>query len=447
MPDIVVWDEGLLAEYTAREDQLVAKLDEVSDKLNQSYESDNWDSAKRSQYLIDQNRHKQVAEDLKEVRLKIDNMNLVKPQQELPERAQAFGRFLLRGIDGLARDEVDLYMDERIDSAIPGGGGMTFVIAPENITRSDDASGENLVQETVVPKVVESLAYYGGIAKVAKQFMTNKGGDYQVPNNDSKDIKGRIDVEQAVPVSQEDIPNFGNVTFKAFIGNSKTIRITRDMITDSVINLEAYANEAVVRRMGRAWDEVFTRGNKAASPEIPGVMQLAKDGVTTASNKAVTYSEMVSLAYTIDEAYRTNMGEGGEGGLRPEMGGTIGFLISDGLEQILMQMVDNDGRPIWRPMAGSALENPKGSMIFNYPYVKSGSLDGIGAGKTIGLFGNFSYYGIRTVKMVEIFRFQDSRTMQTNSIEILGFSRRDGRNCAPLVGGKLDQISALKLKA
>ena len=43
------------------------------------------------------------------------------------------------------------------------------------------------------------------------------------------------------------------------------------------------------------------------------------------------------------------------------------------------------------------------------------------------LFGNFSYYGIRTVNSVEIFRFMDSRTMQNNQVECLAFSRRDGR--------------------
>ena len=47
------------------------------------------------------------------------------------------------------------------------------------------------------------------------------------------------------------------------------------------------------------------------------------------------------------------------------------------------------------------------------------------------LFGNFSYYGIRTVRAFELFRFMDSRTMQKNTVECLAFARRDARFMGP----------------
>ena len=54
----------------------------------------------------------------------------------------------------------------------------------------------------------------------------------------------------------------------------------------------------------------------------------------------------------------------------------------------------------------------------------NGHTDDVAAGNIPMLCGNFSYYGIRTVRRVEIFRFMDSRTLQNNAIECLAFSRR-----------------------
>ena len=62
------------------------------------------------------------------------------------------------------------------------------------------------------------------------------------------------------------------------------------------------------------------------------------------------------------------------------------------------------------------------------------------------IFGNFSYYGIRTVSSVELFRFMDSRTMQNNSVEILAFSRRDGRPMGALTSAACDAVAKMTIK-
>ena len=106
--------------------------------------------------------------------------------------------------------------------------------------------------------------------------------------------------------------------------------------------------------------------------------------------------------------------------------GRIGFLISDAFEQALVKLVDGDMRPLWLPN----IREGEPDMILGWPYEVSGALTG---GPTsdpavrIGYFGNFEYWGLRTVGQVDMFRFFDSRTAQNNSIENLAFSRRDGR--------------------
>lgn len=442
----VVWNDQLYADYKAEEDRLETLLNTIKQELEDQYESDGWDENKRLSYMMKQNRHRQLSDELGSIKLKISNMELVKPQDGPPApRADAFGRWVLRGAAGLESDERDFYLDEIVSDELPGGGGETFVMRPENLTRSDDASGQELVPETVVPRVVQTLAYYGGIAKMARHFMTNTGNDYRIPQNDGKDDEGELLLNQGEEVAEGALKPFGIVNFGAYTSSSKAIKITREMLTDSIIDVEAFAREAISRRLGKLWDRIFTLGNKAANPEVPGITQLAKVGITTAANNAVTYKEINDLKYTIDKAYRES-GEMGEGGLMNEGDGMTGWLISDGLEQLLSNLVDGDGRPFWRTQVSGSLENNMGNRLLGYPYQISGKMAGVGAGNIVGLFGNFSYYGIRTVKNLEVFRFQDSATMKTNSIECIGFSRRSAKNMISLNSGKLDMVSALRLK-
>ena len=132
----------------------------------------------------------------------------------------------------------------------------------------------------------------------------------------------------------------------------------------------------------------------------------------------------------------------GEGGFNAEMGGMTGYMISDSAEKALRVLLDGDSRPLWVPSTREGVPNT----LNGYPLVVNGNMDAVAAGKIPVLFGNFSYYGIRTVSNVEIFRFQDSRTMQKNSIEILAFSRRDGRPMGALTSALCDAYAKMTIK-
>ena len=105
-------------------------------------------------------------------------------------------------------------------------------------------------------------------------------------------------------------------------------------------------------------------------------------------------------------------------------------------------LLDGDNRPLWLPSIREGLP----ATLHGYPLVVNGHMDAVAAGKIPVLFGNFSYYGIRTVSNVELFRFQDSRTMQKNSVEILAFSRRDGRPMGALTSTLCDAYAKLTIK-
>ena len=421
-----IWNEQKMADLVAEQARLSGLLSVASLRLNEMRESDTaWDGLRSEVYNRDQMFHAQVTRELSLTNSEIGVLENFRPSAVRETAESPFTRFLKQGENGLAQDERETMLGEIVDGSVPNGGGLTFIIRPEDQTTSDTASGQELVPETISPNVVDRLSHYGGISKMAQQFMTSTGNEFRVPQHDEATAEGEILAAQSTDVAVAALANFGVVTFGAKTASSKAIKITREMLQDSIIDVASFAARRAVRRMGRSWDKEFTTG--ATSGGAVGVTGAAAAGITTATTLVVTYDEFVNLVYKVNRAYREG-GEDGEGGISSMMGGRIGFLMSDAMEMLIRKVKDTAGRPLWWPQAvSSGLTGPLPSTFMNYPYEVSGPMDGIVSTKVPMLFGNFSYYGIRTVSAVEIFRFQDSRTMQDNSIEILGFSRRDAR--------------------
>ena len=82
----------------------------------------------------------------------------------------------------------------------------------------------------------------------------------------------------------------------------------------------------------------------------------------------------------------------------------IGYMISDDAEKVLRVLVDTDARPLWLPSVREGTPD----RYNGYPVVVNGSMADVTSGNIPMLFGNFSYYGIRTVRAFELFRFMDS---------------------------------------
>ncbi len=416
------YDAKQLADLHANERALQQNFKQVCNELNEAYESDQkFDDQRLADYTAKQQRHAQLSREIAEVRGDIAKMELLEPARAKSATDSPFSRFLRGGSGALDLDEQKAHIGEITDSGIPGGGGETFIIhGPQAATRSDDATGQELVQETIRPSVIDDLAFFGGASQMAQQFRTATGGDFRVPGHDQADQEGELLAAQNTAATAQDIASFTIINFGAFTATSKSIAVTREMIQDSIIDIQSYVERQAVRRLGRMWNKLFTSGDGASKPE--GILQKVATGITAASATALTWPETVDLPYKINRAYRMG-GEIGMGGLSPETGGQIGYMISDDAERILRRLVDGDSRPLWVPSTQMGVPN----RLNGYPYVVNSNIDAVATGKIPMLFGNFSYFGIRTVNTLEIFRFMDSRTMQKNAIECLAFSRRDSK--------------------
>ena len=468
-----VWDSQKMADLVTNQAKLTKELNEVSDSLHQEYHSDGWatdDGGKTERYSRDQLRHAQLTRELETTNNNITMLEQFRPSTIKAKKNATLTRFLQRGYNGLEADEIKLQQEfPDDDSALladqySSGGYQRFVITPESdgmsqmlpqmnndddteATRSDVSSGDVLNPLTTRPSVINALKYYGGLAKMAYNFSTGVGNEYRLPYHDDTDQAGELLSNQNDEVANDasgKMDDFGFAKFDALTMSSKPIYITREMLNDSIIDIAGFANARVVRRMGRGWDTEFmtkgtrpvNKGTAAGAPEPTGLLGILTCALIKANksgtSKKIAHADIVNAIYDVDRAYREG-GEGGEGGLPAEMGGRTGFLISDEIEKVLCQTVDGDNRPLWLPAWTSSIgASPKSATILGYPYEVGSNLPALAANARSWMFGNFSYFGIRMIAAIEIFRFQDSRTMQRNAIEILGFSRRYSR---PMVKG------------
>ena len=435
------FDPQKLADLVDEESRLKNSLREISTNLNEMQASDKWDDDNRTAaYTRQQLQHGQVTRELQAVRGERERYELQEPTAAKRASVTALARWLRGGDGALEAAERERYLGEITDIGVPGGGGQTFRL--QAASASDATSGEETVQEEIPPRVIDRLAYYGGVSQMAQQFMTGTGGEYRLMQMDAASQEGEILDAQDTSVTELGLPTIGVQTFGAKTASSKPILLTRELLQDAVFDIQSYAERQAVRRMGRIWNKAFTTTQAGTGMPV-GVVSSAMAGLTAASQTAITWTELTNLIYAINRAYRETgeTGETGEGGFGVEGGGRLGYMLSDDAEKAARVLVDADGRPLWVPSTREGAP----SMLNGYPYVVNGHMDSVAAGNVPILFGNFAYYGIRTVRSVEIFRFMDSRTMQKNTVECLAFSRRDARPMGAIVSSACEAYASLTM--
>ena len=445
------FDPARLADLVAEESRLRGAVAEVAMKLNDQYATDTWDESRQATYAVDQQRHAQLARELQMVRSERQACEQLAPPPT-PQRP-ALARWLAAGPEGLEAAERNLYLGDatlgdRTGAAGPGAHGAAFLLGrslegaiDSNTLRSDNDSGAGVVQPEVRPDIVDRLAYYGGVGQMARHIMTATGSEYRIPTEDATSQTGEVLDDQSEDTSPLALGAIGTVTMRARTISSRVVPITREMIQDSVVDIEAYVERQLVRRIGRISDSRMTvTPGGAQMDSIQGVASCATPGVTAASQTVITWPEVTELIYSVNRAYREG-GEGGEGGFAPPASpgaGRVGYLLSDGAERALRVMVDGDSRPLWVPSTREGAP----SMIGGHPYAVSGSMADPAAGTIPILFGDFAYFAIRTVRMVEVFRITDSTTLARNSVHCLAFARRDARPVGAITSGVVTEAIA-----
>ena len=192
-----------------------------------------------------------------------------------------------------------------------------------------DSEGGYLVPDEFERTLVTALEEQNIFRSLAHVIQTSSG-DRKIPVVASKGTASWVDEEGTIPESDD---SFSQVSIGAYkLGTM--IKVSEELLNDSVFDLEAYISREFARRIGNKEEEAFFTGDGTGKPV--GVLAAtggAQVGVTAASATAFTADEMFDLFYSLKAPYRKN----------------AVFLMNDSSVKALRKLKDSNGQYLWQP--------------------------------------------------------------------------------------------------
>lgn len=239
--------------------------------------------------------------------------------------------------------------------------------------------GGYTVPETTEARIVEKLRQN----TVMRQLATVR----QTPDDRKIPLEGDLPtaylVSEASQITDSD-PTFGQQTVDAWKYGVR-IRASRELLADSVLNLETYLVDRAALAIARLQDEHFYDGDNSSKPQ--GVIQ----GLTAAANKVQLASsttqttKITSADSVIDWIYKLPV--------QYRRGAVI--LTSDAVVKDMRKIKDANNNYIWLASdVNTLLAGGAPGTIMGVPYYISEFVDTMAASTYAAVYGNFSYYEI-----------------------------------------------------
>lgn len=233
-----------------------------------------------------------------------------------------------------------------------------------------DSEGGYLVPDEFEKHLIEALQEENIFRKLA-HIINTESGDRKIPVVASKGSASWVDEEGSITESDD---SFGQVSIGAYkLGT--LIKVSNELLNDSVFDLEAYISKEFARRIGTKEEDAFFNGNGTGKPT--GIFNStggADVGVTTASATAITADEIIDLFYSLKAPYRKR----------------AVWVINDATIKAIRKLKDGNGNYLWQP----ALTSGTPDLLLGRPVYTSSAVPTIQAGAKTIAFGDFSYYWI-----------------------------------------------------
>lgn len=271
------------------------------------------------------------------------------------------------------------------------------------------AQGGYTVPTEVSASLADALKEYGGMRSVSEVFRTTQGNDINFPTSDGTSETGELIGENTTATGAD--PSFGVVTLKTYKFSSKVVACPFELLQDSAIDMEAAIMSRLVTRLGRITNTYFTTGTGSGQPN--GIVTAAASGKvgTTGQTVTVIYDDLVDLVHSVDPAYR-NLGR-------------CKFMMNDSSLKVIRKLKDTAGRPIFLP-GYDGLGGSFPDTLLGYPIQINQDIAVMAANAKSILFGDFTFYKIRDVMDIQMFRFDDSAYIKLGQIGFLAWMRSGG---------------------
>ena len=278
-----------------------------------------------------------------------------------------------------------------------------------------DGEGGYLVPDEFEATLVQALEEENIFRQLAK-VITTSSGDRKIPVVATKGTASWVDEEGQIPESDD---SFGQVAIGAYkLGTM--IKVSEELLNDSVFNLEQYIAREFARRIGSKEEEAFFIGDGTGKPTgIFNATGGANVGLTAASSTAITVDEVLDLFYALKSPYRKN----------------ATFLMNDATIKAIRKLKDNNGQYLWQP----AITAGTPDTILNRPIKTSAYIPILAAGAKAIAFGDFSYYWVAD-RQGRAFKRLNELYAATGQVGFMATQRVDGKLILP------EAIQVLQMK-
>lgn len=269
-----------------------------------------------------------------------------------------------------------------------------------------DSEGGYLVPDEFEHTLVQSLADQNIMRGLANVIQTTSG-DRKIPVVSTHGSAGWLD--EGKPYTESD-ETFSQITLSAFkLGTF--LKISEELLGDSVFDVEAYLAAEFARRIGAAEEEAFLVGDGKGKPT--GIFDATGGGisdVTTAKAADITADELIDLHYSLRAPYRAR----------------AVWLMNDATVKTVRKLKDNQGQYLWQP----ALTAGAPDMILGKPVHTSTFAPEIKAGAKTVAFGDLSYYWIAD-RQGRSFKRLNELFATSGQVGFLASQRLDGKLVLP----------------
>jgi len=262
-----------------------------------------------------------------------------------------------------------------------------------------DSEGGYLVPDEYESALIEKL-HDENIIRQYATVIKSSNGDKKIPVVAGYGEATWTDEEAAYTESDD---SFGVITLGAHKLTS-IIKVSEELLNDSVFDLEQYISKEFVRRMAAAEENAFINGTGTGRPT--GILQTAETGKTTAAAAAITADEVIDLYHSLRSPYRKN----------------AVFIANDSTVKAIRQLKDSNGMYLWQP----GLKEGQPDTLIGNRIISSAYMPEIGAGKKPILFGDISYYWIAD-RQGRTFQRLNELYAATGQVGFRTFQRVDGK--------------------
>jgi len=237
------------------------------------------------------------------------------------------------------------------------------------------------------------------------------------PNATSFNIEGQVTIPTETSTGSaawiaaegdaysESDPAFGQCVLKPHKAGTLT-QISEELLSDSVVNLEAFVSTNIARKFAALLEAAFVNGNGVNQPT--GVTDGSDKGVDAAGAAAVTFDEVQDLFYSVKESYRKNGS----------------WLMNTTTLSALRQLKYASGTEsyIWQPNMAEGSPDT----ILGRPIIVSDDTNAMTTGLKPILFGDMSYYYVAYNAGISLQRL-DELYAANGLVGIRGMLRVDGK--------------------